>query len=172
MRTHVPGRRRSEGTFHQGFGAGRAREPQMRRIRLVWVAPPDAVQGLDAETEERFLEQDSIELGADCEFPGPSGSYKLLPEEIWRTMEPHDPAPTYLHESYRAVLEKWMSSLPDAVDEVAIVARVRDAVIQLVETRLAADPRAVSASMTVTTTEPTGQGIAVIGRCVLFVPAR
>ena len=144
----------------------------MRRIRLLWVEAPGAVQGVDAETEERSLDQDSIELGADCAFPGPSGSYKLLPEEIWRTMDPHDPAPTFLHESYRAVLEKWMNSLPDAVDEVAIVARVRDAVIQLVETRLAADPRAVSASMTVTTTEPTGQGIAVIGRCVLLVPAR
>ena len=172
MRTHVPGRRRFEGASYQGFGGGRAREPKMRRIRLLWVEPPDAVQGLDAETEERFLEQDSIELGADCAFPGPSGSYRLVPEEVWRTMEPQDPAPIFLHESYRAVLEQWMSSLPDAVDEVAVVARVRDAVIQLAESRMAADPRAVSASMTVTTTEPTGQGIAVIGRCVLLVPAR
>ena len=172
MRTHVPGRRRAEGASHRGFGAGRARESRMGRIRLLWVDPPNAVQGLVAEIEERFLDEDSIEIGADCAFPGPSGSYKRLPDEMGRTVEPNDPAPTFLHESYRAVLEKWMNSLPDAVDEVTIVARVRDAVIQLVETRLAAEPRAVSASMTVTTTEPTGQGIAVVGRCVILVPAR
>lgn len=174
MRTHVPGRRRSERASRQGFGAGRgrAREPRMGRIRLLWVDPPHAVQGVDADVEELLLDKDSIELGPHCSFPGPSGSYQRLPEEIEQTMEPHDPAPTFLHESYRAALEKWMSSLPDAVDEIAVVARVRDAVIQLVQTRLDADPRAVSASMTVTTTEPTGRGIAVVGRCVVLVPSR
>ena len=172
MRTHVPGRRRSEGASHRGFGAGRAREPRMGRIRLLWVDPPNGVQGVDAEVEERVLDEDTIQLGPDCDFPGPSGSYRRLPDEIELTMEPHDPAPTFLHESYRAALEQWMSSLPDAVDEIAVVSRVRDAVIRLAQTRLDADPRAVSASMTVTTTEPTGQGIAVVGRCVILVPAR
>ena len=45
------------------------------------------------------------------------------------------------------------------------------AVMQLVESRLAADPRAFSVSATVTTTEPTSQGMAVVGRCVLLSPA-
>jgi hypothetical protein len=144
----------------------------MRTIRLVWVVPPHVLQGMEAETDDPLIDQESIELSDGCQFPGPSGRYRLVPEEVWRTMDPHDPAPTFLHESYQAVLEKWMNSLPDAANEVAIVARVRDAVIQLVESRLAGDPRAVSASMTVTTTEPTPDGIAVVGRCVVLVPTR
>jgi hypothetical protein len=87
-------------------------------------------------------------------------------------MTPEDPVPTFLHESYEAILEKWVNSLPDAAAEVAIVARVRDAVIQLVETRLWADPEALSVSPTVTTTEPTRQGMAVVGRCVVLRPVR
>jgi hypothetical protein len=143
----------------------------MRRIRLIWAEPPNELQGWEADADEKLLEQGFIEFGGECDFAGPSGRYTLLSEEIWRTMVPHDPAPMFLHDSYQAVLEKWVNSLPDAANEVAIVAKVRDAVIHLVESRLAADPTAFSASVTVTTTEPTAQGMAVVGRCVLLSPA-
>jgi hypothetical protein len=49
---------------------------------------------------------------------------------------------------------------------------VRGAVMQLVEARLAADPRAFSASPTVTTTEPSRQGMAVVGRSVVLRPTQ
>jgi hypothetical protein len=143
----------------------------MRRIRLLWVEPPGALQGWEADASDQLLERGSIELSPDCDFPGPDGQYRLVDEEVWRTMEPHDPAPTFLHDSYQAFLEKWVNSLPDAANEVAVVARVRDAVIHLVESRLAGDPVAFPASVTVTTTEPTRQGMAVVGRCVIVRPA-
>ena len=87
-------------------------------------------------------------------------------------MVPDDPMPIFLHERYEALLEKWTNSLQDAVSEITVVARVRDAVMQLVETHLAANPEAFSASPTVTTTEPTPQGMTVIGRSVILRPAR
>ncbi|WP_448624919.1 hypothetical protein [Geodermatophilus sp. URMC 64] len=144
----------------------------MGTIRLLWVEPPRGVRAIEAEADRSLLDRRAIEPRAAAGFPGPTGSYGLLPEECWRTMEPQDPAPVFLHESYEAVLEKWVNSLPDAAAEVSIVARVRDAVMQLVETRLAADPAAISVSPTVTTTEPTPQGMAVVGRCVVLRPAR
>jgi hypothetical protein len=144
----------------------------VRTIRLLWVEPPHALRAIEAEADHSVVDRRAIQPSAAAGFPGPAGSYELLPEEYWRTMEPGDPAPVFLHEAYEALLEKWVNSLPDAAAEVSIVARVRDAVMQLVETRLAADPEAISVSPTVTTTEPTPQGMAVVGRCVLLRPAR
>lgn len=145
----------------------------MRTIRVLWVGPDHALRGHVAEAPDRILESGTFEPGmADGGFCGPAGRYDLLPEEVWRTMAPDDPAPTFLHESYEALLEKWVNSLSDAAAEVAIVARVRDAVMQLVETRLAADDEAFSVSPTVTTTEPSHGGMVVVGRSVLLRPAR
>jgi hypothetical protein len=143
----------------------------MRTFRLLWIEPPHALRGVTAAGDDDVTRRSAIEPTA-AGFPGPAGTYRLVIEEAWRTMEPEDPMPVYLHESYDVLLEKWVNSLPDAADEVAIVARVRDAVMQLVESRLAADPDALSASPTVTTTEPTRQGMAVVGRCIVLRPAR
>jgi len=144
----------------------------VRAVWLLWVGPPSDLQGVEAEVSEVAVELGAIESRAAGGFPGPSGGYRLLPEELGRTMVPQHPLPVFLHESYEAQLEKWVNSLPDAAAEVAIVARVRDAVMQLVETRLARDSQAFSASPTVTTTEPTDQGMAVVGRSVVLRPAR
>jgi hypothetical protein len=144
----------------------------MRAIRLLWVEPPDALQGYEADVDEDVFDRGRIERSADDGFAGPCGTYRLLTEECWRTIVPTDPVPIFLHESYEAELEQWVNSLPDAAAEVTIVARVRDAVMQLVETRLAADPLAFSASPTVTTTEPTPRGMAVVGRGVVLRPSR
>lgn len=94
-----------------------------------------------------------------------------MPEEHWRTVGIGDPAPIFLHESYRSTIEKWAASLPDAAAEVTIVGMVRNAVMQLVDSRLAADSRALPVSSTVTSTEPTPQGAAIVGRCVVVEPA-
>jgi hypothetical protein len=143
----------------------------VRITRLIWIDRSRLV-GVATEVDDGVLARGAIEPDPASGFPGPAGRYHLLGEEFWRTMEPEDPAPTFLHESYEALLEKWVNSLPDAAAEVTIVARVRDAVMQLVESRLAADPRAISASPTVTTTEPTRQGMAVVGRSVVLRPSR
>jgi hypothetical protein len=143
----------------------------VRLIRMLWAEPPSALHGVQAEADESVLRHRAIEPPAGTAFPGPAGTYRQLPEELWRTMYPDDPMPAFLHESYEAGMERWVNSLPDAAAEVAIVARVRDAVMQLVEARLAADPQAFSASPTVTMTEPTPQGMAVVGRCVILRPA-
>lgn len=105
------------------------------------------------------------------EFHGPAGTYRLLSDEHCFAMHPDAPVPTLLHQSYEAHLEKWMSPLANAADEVATVARVRDAVIKLADSRLLDEPDSITFS-TVTTTESTPQGMAVIGRCVILQPAR
>ena len=144
----------------------------MLTVRLVWVEPPHDLAGVVAEVDEAVAAGETIEPSAETGFPGPSGQYLPLSEELWRTMDPDDPTPVFLHESYEAGLERWVNVLPDAAAEVAIVARVRDAVMQLVETRLAADPEAFSASPTVTTTEPSPRGMVVVGRSVILRPGR
>ena len=141
-------------------------------VRMTWVDPPADLASVVAEVVGGALADGVIELHAGLGFPGPPGRYRLLPEELWRTMHPDDPAPVFLHESYEAGLEKWTGILPDAAAEVAIVARVRDAVMHLVETRLAAHPESFSASPTVTTTEPSSRGMVVVGRSVVIGPTR
>jgi hypothetical protein len=144
----------------------------VRTVRLVWVEPPQGLAAVVAEVDDALALGGAIEPSAETGFPGPSGRYGRLSQELWRTMDPDDPAPVFLHESYEAGLERWVNALPDAADEVVIVARVRDAVMQLVETRLAADPQAFSASPTVTTTEPSSRGMVVVGRSVILRPTR
>lgn len=151
----------------------RIRSSVMVTVRLLWVDPPMAMQGWEVEVDRSLLETGRIEPQPDS-FPGPAGSYLLLPEEQWRTLavqQGESPAPTFVHESYSARLEKWVQSVPDAVDEIAIIARVRDAVTELAETRVAADPAAFSVGPTVTSTEPTPQGIAIVGRCLILQPS-
>ena len=144
----------------------------MLTVRLVWVEPPRDLAVVVAQVDDAVMTGSVIEPSAETGFPGPSGRYGLLSTELWRTMDPEDPQPVFLHESYEAGLERWVNTLPDAAAEVAIVARVRDAVMHLVETRLAADPEAFSASPTVTTTEPSPQGMVVVGRSVILRPSR
>lgn len=143
--------------------------PVMPSVRLLWIEPPMSMKGWEVEVDQRFLDEGTIEP-APGSFPGPAGTFRLLSAEACFTLEPHDPAPTFLHESYESRLETWMNSLPDAAEEVAIIARVRDAVGQLAESTIAGDPKAFS-TKTVTTTEPTNNGIAVVGRCLILQPA-
>ena len=144
----------------------------MSVVRVTWVEPPDELVSVVAEVVGAVMAGGVFQPVAGLGFPGPPGTYRLLPEELWRTMDPDDPAPVLLHESYEAGLERWTGILPDAAAEVATVARVRDAVMHLVETRLAADPEAFSASPTVTTTEPSVRGMVVVGRSVVIGPTR
>jgi hypothetical protein len=94
-------------------------------IRLLWVEQPDALHGVLGEADQNVLDQSAMEPRPVSDFPGPPGTYRRLPEELWRTMYPDDATPVCLHESHEVGMERWVNSLPDAAAEVAIVARVR-----------------------------------------------
>jgi hypothetical protein len=143
-------------------------------IRLLWVEPPSAMQGWEGEAEPSVMDAGELEPNVASNFPGPAGKFRLLPEEHWRTLAAghgQSPAPVFLHEHYKADMEKWVNSLPDAAQEFTIIARVRDAVSRMVDTRITSNPQAFSACPTVTSTEPTHDGVAVVGRCVVLRPA-
>jgi hypothetical protein len=139
-------------------------------IRLLWITPPMTKNGWEAETHQSIVDAGKIHVRSG-EFPGPEGTYHLLPADQSVTIEPHDLTPTFLHESYEGRLEMWMQSLTDAADEIVIIARVRDAVSQLADIRLVGNPNAFPAGPAFTTTEPTAQGMAVVGRCLILQPA-
>lgn len=143
----------------------------MPTIRLLWVEPPHALQGWDIEAPQRIVDEGRFEVNPG-EFHGPAGTYRLLGPDECFAMHPEGPVPLFLHESYETVLEKWSNFLTDTADEIAIVARVRDAVERLADSRLAGNPAAFTPKPTVTTTEPTNDGIAVVGRTVVFRPSQ
>jgi hypothetical protein len=117
-------------------------------IRLLWVEPPNAMQGWEGEVDQSVMDAGEIEPNAASHFPGPTGAFRLLSEEHWRTMAAghgQSPAPVFLHESWAADLEKWVNPLPSAAQEAAVVGKVRDAVMELVDSRLATNPEAFPA---------------------------
>jgi hypothetical protein len=130
--------------------------------------------GLSGDVPRSVLDNGRIEPKPSHAFPGPQGAFKLLPEEYWRTLAAgfdQAPAPVFLHESFEARLEKWVQPIRDASRKVAVVGEVRDAVTTLVDSRITADPQAFSVTPTVTSTEETNHGTAVVGRCVVLRPA-
>jgi hypothetical protein len=139
----------------------------MRTIRLMWATGPNAVEGWQLDVDQEVLDAGEFEPE---NIPAPAGTFRLMPEEFWRTIGMDDPMPIFLHESYEANIEKWIKPLSAGDSEVAVVGEVRDAVIELVNQRLSADPRATSISSTVTSTEMTPQGRAVVGRCIVLRP--
>lgn len=143
----------------------------MPTVQLLWVNPPRDLRGWEIEVPESVIDEGVIEAAGD-DFEGPAGAYRLLPTEHCFALNHENPMPLFLHESYDAHLEKWANTLPDAAEEVVIVGKVRNAVIQLASSRTDADPDAFSATPTVTTTEPSPQGMIVVGRAVVFQPAQ
>lgn len=143
----------------------------MPRARYCWIEPRKSLQGCEAEMDLTAESLDSF-TPSDGDFPGPEGTYTLLTEERWRIMNLEEPLPVFLHEACAEYLEKWTFSISDPADEIAAVAEVRDAVIALVDSRLAKHPEWFPASSTVTSTENTARGLEVVGRCLLIGPAQ
>lgn len=119
-------------------------------------------------------EYDGTELASgmvtpnDDDFPGLAGYYKLLDEEYSWTITYDNPMLVLLHESLSAHIEKWASPISDPSEEIQAVQEARDAVVRLVSSRLSNDPASFPGSSTVTSTEQTSRGLAVVGRCVVF----
>ena len=142
----------------------------MPTVRFMWVESGDDVRGYQADIPQRFLDQGTVEP-SPASFPGPPGPFHLLPEELSLTIDREDPAPVFLHESYRANIEKWLQPIRSLSEEAGAAGRARDAVIELVNSRLATNPKTLTVSKTVTSTEQVSGGLAVVGRAVVISPA-
>lgn len=137
----------------------------------MWEEGPNEVTGYQYDASQSVMNAGELDPSSDSDFPGPSGVFKLIPEEFWRTIDVADPAPVFLHEAYSAHIEKWVQTVPSPSQEVAIIGKVRDSVMELVDQRLAAEPRAFPVSPTVTAPEHTAHGPAITGRCIVLQPA-
>lgn len=139
----------------------------MPRMRLLWVDPFHGLGGVEGDIPDDVLQGGELVADADAS-PGPAGIYRLLSDEMCETLNRADPTPTLLHAANKANLVTWMESLPHLDQEAATAERVRKAVFDLVEARLAADW--VHSSAIVTATESSEGGLAVVGRCVVIRP--
>ena len=142
----------------------------MPRARYCWIEPRKSLQGCEAEMDLTAESLDSF-TPSDGDFPGPGD----LHAPDGGTVENNESGGTVtrvLHEACAEYLEKWTFSISDPADEIAAVAEVRDAVIALVDSRLAKHPEWFPASSTVTSTENTARGLEVVGRCLLIGPAQ
>ena len=142
----------------------------MQTIRLLWVDAPRAIQGYQGDVDDQVLADGEFRPNVPG-FPGPPGTYHLVPDEVWRWMEPADPAPIFVHESWHLNIEKWVQPIASASEEASAAGRARDAVIELVEQRLKQTPGAFSTGPTHTSTEHTNGQLAVVGRCLVLSPA-
>lgn len=145
-------------------------DEDLHTVRFMWVGASREICGYQGDVDPTVLQQGWIEPNAASEFPGPSGKFRLMPPEHWGTIDREDPAPIFLHESYVSRIEKWIQPISNRAEEVRAIAEVRDAVIALVDSRVAADPRVIPVSSTVTTTESMQHRTAVVGRAVVISP--
>jgi len=141
----------------------------MPTIRFMWVDQRGGVQGYEGEVAQGVL-NDGRMTPRSPDFPGPAGEFVQLSDDHSFAIEPDDPAPVFLHEGLRASMETWMYPIQSPEEEVRAVTKVRDAVIQLAESRWA-QGGVLKTFDTVTRTERVGAGVAVVGRCVVIEPA-
>jgi hypothetical protein len=139
-------------------------------IRLMWVDSEGALQGYEGDVDQSVMDAGEFEPNAASNFPGPSGTFHAVPREYWAAMNMEDPAPTFLHESYSAHVQKWIEFVPHPAQEAAIVGKVRDAVMELVDSRIAANPKTLTVSPTVTATKEVNGTRAIVGRAIVIQP--
>ncbi len=142
----------------------------MPTVRFKWVESGDDVRGYQGDIPQRFLDQGRVEPDP-AGLPGPAGTFRLIPEELWRTLDVGDSALVFLHESYRASIEKWVESVPQPSQEAAVIGKVRDAVGQLAESRIAAHPGSLIVGDVVTSPEQFRGAHSIIGRAIVISPA-
>lgn len=144
-----------------------SRVADMVTVRFMWPDSLPAMGFAEAEYDGTELASGMVTPNDD-DFPGLAGYYKLLDEEYSWTITYDNPMLVLLHESLSAHIEKWASPISDPSEEIQAVQEARDAVVRLVSSRLSNDPASFPGSSTVTSTEQTSRGLAVVGRCVVF----
>lgn len=115
------------------------------------------------------VRQGELVMDAEAASPGPPGIYRILPEEECFAFDPTTPLPAFLHETHAASIVRWMQPLQHIRREAAVAEEVRKAVFDLVDARVG-DDGVFSGSAIVTSTEPVGGSLHVVGRCVVIRP--
>lgn len=136
-------------------------------VRFMWPESPPSMGSAEAEYDATELASGVVTPHGD-DFAGLAGNYKLLDEEHSWTINPENPMLVLLHESVEAHIERWVRPIGAPSEEVQAVEEVRDTVMRLADSRLSDDPASFPGSSTVTSTEHTSRGLAVVGRCVVF----
>lgn len=136
------------------------------RVRLVWIdggAGLNAVGGVPLDE----LEDGVTEVFADEVEPGgpTAGRYKLVREELGGAVNPNEPVPVFLHESFRAYEKSWIQRFGDDEDEIAVADNVKRQVQNSVEYEISGGAVPIGPTLTVGIT--THQGPAVYGMCVM-----
>lgn len=100
----------------RGISATPAEESFGVQVRLIW-AEPEATRGRQAITA---IDVDDLEAGRTAVYDGeqetpdqPTGSYLLVPARLGHAVDPLNPIPVFLHESYTAQGEELMQQLPN-----------------------------------------------------------
>lgn len=97
------------------------------------------------------------------------GTYHRLPDDVAALIlaQHHEFLPVFLHDTLAASTEVWIEPIASIHDEAGAVIKARDAIQQMMQSHLDSGT-AVRASTTVTSTEETAKGLAVIGRGVYY----
>jgi hypothetical protein len=135
---------------------------------MCWVEPIEALRVVEGELDDDVVRQGEVVMDSAAS-PGPEGVYRRLTDEETFAFAPEEPRPVFLHDSHEANIVKWMEPLQHIRHEAAAAERVRQAVFDLVESRVQADG-VFSASAVVTSTEKVGGAMHVIGRCLVVRP--
>jgi hypothetical protein len=139
----------------------------MRMVRLAWVEGFDELKGVEGEIDEGAIVGGNEIVSDGRSTPGPAGVYRALTQQVCETLDPEEPAPTFLHESHVAGIVQWSEPLQHKREEAAAAERVRKAVFDLVEERIK-QPGTFSASPIRTIGDKGRGGLQVTGRCVLI----
>lgn len=141
----------------------------MATVVVAWEEPAGQLSAVEGDLPDDAVRQRELVADSDGD-PGPAGVYRLLSKEECLVLDMQNPVPVFLHEANEASLVTWLEPLPHAGDEAAVAERVRKAVFDVVEERIANDG-VFTPSPVVTSTERVRGSTHVVGRCVVIQPA-
>lgn len=134
--------------------------------RLVWVSDGQSYNRLDLLPLED-LDSGETEIFEDEAGAGgpPTGRYLLLREELGAVVQPNEPAPVFLHDTFKAYEKSWTQPLSDPREEPQAVEYVKQQVQNAVEHEITRG--SIPIGPTFTRSIETPSGFAVHGICVL-----
>lgn len=137
--------------------------------RFVWSPDPDSYTDIDIEITESEVAAGEFMAGSG--FPGPSGTYYRIDDEMGYAIKENDPLPTFLHEAHEAHIKTWVTRIDNLSEEAKGAADTYDALDELMKLKIIGIPDARMGSPIVTTTErkPNGDFV-VVGRAVYLTP--
>lgn len=140
----------------------------MENVILIWPSDrPGELSEAQAQFEAEAVESGVVEVEESS--VGEPGTYRRLAdaEEALLLAEVRDRVAIFLHDDLRVQSETWVEPISGLHEEAAAVIRARDAVQQMMQAHLDSGV-AVRTSQTVTSTEDTARGLAVVGRGLFY----